>query len=227
MNRAIVTILIVCCILTGCSSSKVPQTKGEVAEAAAWAALTPLIFIAIPVIVVGGLGGAVISSFTQDERAKEWQTEFDHIYLERIRLVSSWSPVDDATHAWEKDAFVYWWKSGGTTTRLTGLISKSENMSGELVEIDQAAINSIRQVRLNDPEMVKRTEMLYDEIPGVTYVPAYRGVVYACYEETVAKYRYMFNVQMANLTGDYAAAPDYDEDIGMKFDQPCAQIELE
>ena len=219
MNKRIGIAVLFFFTLTACAGTE----RTIDAEKAAWVALTPFVIIASPVI----LASVLYSNRTSQDRVTvDYQAVTDPIYDERIAKIRTWSPVEDANQAWQNGDNVYW-RVSIPKNRFTGLNSKPGAEPGVLLELERDVIVANAILRANKPFLLNRAGALENNLPIVDYASEADSVTFACYEQVAAEYKYLFNVQMAQLSNEYLPLPDYQEEIKTKLENPCELYELQ
>lgn len=214
MTKNFGILVVVFCVLTSCTASQ--------RESAAWVVFTPVAIIVGPIVVASQFASDALS---REQSAELWQDATNSLYLDKIAAIQNWSAVDDANHFWGQGKVVYW-RSNNSTMRFTGLNPHTES---DLVEIDRESILSNYERYSSDPDLKIRAEAIANELIGINYPRNYKdlnGTAYACFEEKAAEYSYLFNVQMASLTGEYQSLPDYNDELTMDIKDPCAQLNV-
>lgn len=219
MNKRICIIVLFFFMLTACAGTQ----RASTAENVAWAALTPFVIIASPVIIASVLYS---NRASRNRGAVDFKAATDPIYEDRIAIIKTWSPVEDANQTWQNGDKVYW-RVNIPKDRFTGLNSKSGAESGEVVELERDVIVANVILRANKPFLRTRAGALENNLPIVNYASESESVIFACYEQVAAEYKYYFNVQMAQLSNEYQPLPGYQEEIKMKLENPCELYELQ
>lgn len=219
MKRSIAIVVLFSFTLTACSGTQ----RAPTAEEVAWAALTPFVLIASPVIVASVLYS---NRASRDRGSVDYLAMTDPVYEQRIARIKTWSPVQDANQAWQSGDNVYW-RVSIPKNRFTGLNSESGAESGVLVELEREVIAANTLLRANKPFLLTRAGALENNLPIVHYASEADSVTFACYERVSSEYKYLFNLQMAKLTGEYLPLADYQEEIKMTLENPCERYELQ